>query len=71
MKLCKDCKHRSFTNGCWAPANLTVDRVTGEKKRKGYLTCEYNRSGFDAPCGEAAVWFEPKPRPWWKFWGAA
>lgn len=65
-KFCKDCDHylrphNPFERGCWHPANMKTDVISGVKFP------ESNARGMRLPmgaCGPAGELFEPKrPRP--------
>jgi hypothetical protein len=75
MINCENCRHYKITSGEviaifeWCERNRSPDvySVTG-KPIRGAVGTAWDARGKAGKCGPDGKWFEPKPRPWWKFW---
>lgn len=66
--LCRDCRwFRSGVYGykCHEPRLVKTSLVWGPES---YSQPAGLMRAMNDQCGPAGAWFQPKPRPWWKFW---
>lgn len=63
VKFCVDCRHCQQVDG-QQRCGRYPSHVTGKAVRE----CVFERVTQGEKCGEEAKFFEPKQKPWWRFW---